>query len=165
MIKEKIQDAVNKQINAELYSAYMYLSMSAYFQSINFDGFASWMYLQAKEEFSHAMKFYDYLLERGGKITLFPIEAPPRDWKSVQEVFENVYQHEIKVTGLINGLVDLAAAEKDHATGIMLQWFVTEQVEEEAHASLIVEQLKMIGPSNNGQFMLDKKLGKRGSNS
>ncbi|MBW2651990.1 MAG: ferritin [Deltaproteobacteria bacterium] len=161
MIKEKIQDALNEQINAELYSSYLYLSMSAYFESINLKGFASWMRVQTQEELVHAMKFYDYLIERGGKVVLSSIESPPTEWPSPLAIFENAYQHEQKVTGLINELVDLAIAEKDHATNIILQWFVSEQVEEEASADEVVQKIKLMGDARGGIFMLDRELAQR----
>lgn len=161
MIKEKIQDALNKQINAELYSSYLYLSMSAYFESINLKGCANWMRVQTQEELVHAMKFYDYLIERGGKVVLSSIESPPTEWPSPLAIFENAYQHEQKVTGLINDLVDLAIAEKDHATNIILQWFVSEQVEEEASADEVVQKIKLMGDARGGIFMLDRELAQR----
>ena len=161
MIKEIIQDALNKQINAELYSSYLYLSMSAYFESINLKGFASWMRVQTQDELVHAMKFYDYLIERGGKVVLSSIESPPTEWPSPLAIFETAYQHEQKVTGLINELVDLAIAEKDHATNIILQWFVSEQVEEEASADEVVQKIKLMGDARGGIFMLDRELAQR----
>ena len=161
MIKEKIQDALNKQINAELYSSYLYLSMSAYFESINLKGCANWMRVQTQEELVHAMKFYDYLIERGGKVVLSSIESPPTEWPSPLAIFENAYQHEQKVTGLINDLVDLAIAEKDHATNNFLQWFVSEQVEEEASADEAVQKIKLMGDARGGIFMLDRELAQR----
>lgn len=161
MIKAKMEKAINRQINRELYSAYLYLSMSAYFGNINLKGFASWMRVQAQEEMSHAMKLYDYLGERGGRIALAAIEDPPREWGSPLKVFENVYSHEQKVTALINDLVNLAIAEKDHASSSFLQWFVTEQVEEEASASEVLERLKLAGKDAGGLFMLDNELGQR----
>jgi ferritin len=161
MISTKMQDAINEQINAELFSAYLYLSMSAYFQEINLAGFARWMEFQAAEEFFHAKKFYNYLVERGGRVLLKAIAQPETEWNSPQEVFEATLQHEQKVTGLIIDLMDLAIAEKDHATNIMLQWFVSEQVEEEATASEILEKLKLVGTTGNGIFMMDRELGQR----
>jgi len=161
MIKEKIQDALNEQINAELYSSYLYLSMSAYFESINLKGCANWMRVQTQEELVHAMKFYDYLIERGGKVVLSSIESPPTEWPSPLAIFENAYQHEQKVTGLINELVDLAIAEKDHATNNFLQWFVSEQVEEEASADEVVQKIKLMGDARGGIFMLDRELAQR----
>ncbi len=161
MIKEKIKDAINKQINAEMYSAYLYLSMSAYFESINLKGFANWMKAQVQEEMVHAMKFYDYINERGGRVLLTAIDAPPTQWDSSLAVFEYTYKHEQRVTGLINGLVDLAISEKDHATNNFLQWFVAEQVEEESSADAVVQKLKIAGDRSGGLFMLDQELGQR----
>ncbi len=162
MIKEKIQNALNRQTNAEMYSAYLYLSMSAFFESINLKGFANWMRVQTQEEMAHAMKFYDYINERGGRITLTAIDAPPTQWKSPLDVFEHVYKHEQRVTGLINDLVNLAVAENDHATNNFLQWFVAEQVEEESSADEIVQNLRLLGDARgSGLFMLDKELGQR----
>ena len=161
MIKKKIQQALNKQLNAELFSSYLYLSMSAYFESINLKGFANWMRVQAQEELVHAMKFYDFLLERGGKVNLSSIEGPPTEWASPLKVFEHVYQHEQKVTSLINDLVTLAISEKDYATSNFLQWFVSEQVEEEASADEVVQKLKLISDARSGLFMLDRELSQR----
>ncbi len=161
MLKKKIEDAINKQINAELWSAYLYLSMSTYFEEKSLSGFASWMRVQAQEEYTHAMKFYNYIAERGGRIKLLAIDKVPTDWKSPLGVFEETYKHEQKVTSLINDLVNLAIKEKDHATVNMLQWFIDEQVEEEASADEIVQKLKLIGKNGNGLFMLDKELSTR----
>lgn len=161
MIKKKMQEALNYQLNRELYSSYLYLSMSAYFQSIDMKGFAHWMRVQTQEELAHAMKFYDYLVQRKGRVTLSSIEDPPLEWGSPMEAFEHVYEHEQKVTGLINDLVDLAISEQDHTTNNFLQWFVTEQVEEEESASEVVEKLKLVGDATEGLFMLDKELGQR----
>lgn len=161
MITEKVQNALNKQINAELYSSYLYLSMSSFFESGNLKGFANWMRIQAQEELVHAMKFYDHVMERGGKVILTSIEGPPTQWESAFSIFEHVFRHEQKVTGLINGLVDLAISEKDHATNNFLQWFVNEQVEEEASADEIVKELKLIGDSPDAMFFLDRELGRR----
>ncbi len=160
-IKDKITKAINKQINAELYSSYLYLAMAAYFESRNWSGFAHWMRLQAQEENIHAMKFYDYVLERGGEIKLEDIKAEDAEWKSPLEVFEAVYEHELKVTALINDLLKLARQEDDAATESMLKWFIDEQVEEETHAKQIVDKLKLIKDSANGLFMLDHQLGER----
>lgn len=161
MISQKMQDALNEQVNAELYSAYMYLSMSAYFASANLPGFANWMKIQAKEETGHAMKIYDFLIERAGRVTLKAIEAPPAEWKSPLDTFEATFKHEQKVTGLINDLVNLAIEEKDHATGSFLQWFVNEQVEEEASADAVVQQLKLVKDSPGALFMIDNQLSRR----
>ena len=161
MISKKMQKALNGQLNAELYSAYLYLSMAAYFETADLAGFANWMRVQDSEERLHAMKFYDYILERGGKVTLGSIEAPPSDWNSPLAVFEATLTHEQKVTGLINDLVNLAVAERDHATEIFLQWFVTEQVEEEASADQVVQKLKLMGDASGGLFMLDREMAQR----
>jgi len=161
MIKEKMQEALNQQVNAELYSSYLYLSMAAYFESINLKGFASWMRVQTQEELVHAMKFYDFIIERGGKVLLSSIEGPPTEWVSPLAIFEHAYEHEQKVTGLINKLVDLSAAEQDHATSNFLQWFVAEQVEEEASADEVVQKIKLMGDASGGLFMLDRELAQR----
>ena len=161
MLKQRIEDALNKQHNAELYSGYLYLAMSAYFQSVNLSGFAAWMRVQAQEELVHAMKFYDFINERGGRVTLKAIECPPSAWDSPLAAFEGAYAHEQKVTGLINDLVDLARQERDHATEIFLQWFVSEQVEEEDSANEVVQKIKLMGDAPGGLFMLDRELGQR----
>lgn len=161
MIKEKIEEVINQQINAELYSGYLYLSMASYFESKNLNGFANWMHVQNLEEQSHAMKFYQYLNERGGRVKLMPIDGPKLEWKSPIEAFEDAYEHEQKVTAMINNMVEIAWAEKDHATYNMLQWFVDEQVEEEASALEIVEKLKMIGDAPGVMYMLDKEMSAR----
>ena len=161
MLSKKMQDALNKQVNAELYSAYFYLSMSAYYESVNLPGFANWMRVQYQEETFHAMKIYDYINARGGRAILTAIEKPPTDWKSPIAPFEDTYKHEQKVTALINDLVNLAIEERDHATNSMLQWFVTEQVEEEKNASGILEQIKLLKDAPNGMFMIDRELGQR----
>jgi ferritin len=161
MVGDKMHDALNKQVNAELYSAYLYLAMSAYFESISLHGFANWMRVQAQEEQTHAMKLYDYIHETNGRATLTAIDAPPNQWSSPLDAFENVLKHEQKVTGLINGLVDLAVAGKDHATNNFLQWFVAEQVEEESSADAIVQKLKLVGDARGAIFMFDQELGTR----
>jgi len=163
MIKKSIEQAINEQIIREMYSSNLYLSMAAYFSSINLKGFANWMHVQAEEEMMHALKFFDYLLDRGGKVSLGKIEAPKVDWNSPLEAFEDAYHHEQLVTGWINDLADLAFTEKDHATSSMLQWFIDEQVEEESTASEIVEILKLIGDSKGGLFFLDNELKQRTS--
>jgi ferritin len=163
MLGKKMEAAFNKQINAELYSGYMYLAMSSYFETVNLAGFAAWMKAQAAEELGHAMKFYGYVVERGGTVVLNAVDKPPSKWASPLKLFEEVYKHEVKVTGLINKLAELAAAEKDHASGVFLQWFIKEQVEEEASADAVVQKLKMIKDAPGGLFMLDRELGKRGA--
>jgi ferritin len=161
MIHEKMQKALTEQLNAEMYSSYLYLSMSSYFQSIELAGFANWMRVQANEELMHAMKIYDYVIERGGRVMLRQIDSPPTEWDSPTAAFEHVYEHEQKVTGLINGLVDLAIKEKDHATNNFLQWFVAEQVEEEASASGVLQKVKLVGSAGEGLLMLDRELATR----
>jgi len=161
MISKTMQDAINEQINKELYSGYIYLSMSTYFEELSLPGFARWLRLQALEEQEHAMKLFDYLHERGGSVQLKAIDQPPAKWNSKLEIFQEVLEHEKKVTSLIHKLYELALKENDYATQIMLQWFITEQVEEEANASLIVDQLKMIDDHDTAVLVLDKNLGKR----
>ena len=161
MLNDKIQKAFNGQLNAELFSSYLYLSMSAYFESQNFKGMARWMRLQAEEEDLHAMKFFDFINERGGKVILSQIEAPKTEWSSPLEAFEDACRHESKITGLIHDLADLSAGEKDHAANVFLQWFVTEQVEEEATVQEIRDKLKLIGDSPVALFMIDEELGRR----
>jgi ferritin len=160
-IKPAVEKAINEQINAELYSAYLYLSMAAYFESQSLKGFAHWMQVQTKEEVGHAMKLFGFVFERGGKVTLKAIDNPQSSWKSPLNVFENVYEHEQKVTELINKLVELARSENDVAAENFLMWFIDEQVEEEAHSFLAVEKLKMAGDSKQGLYILDKELGAR----
>jgi ferritin len=161
MLKENVQEALNEQLNAELYSSYLYLSMSAYFQSVELKGFANWMRVQAQEELMHAMKFYDYVNERGGRVILKEIATPQTEWDSPKAAFEHVYQHEQKVTGLIGNLVELAIKEKDHATNNILQWFVTEQVEEESSAKEGLEKIKLVGNESSGLLLLDQELAQR----
>lgn len=161
MFNEKIQDAMNEQIKNELYSAYLYLSMAAYCESINLPGFAHWMRMQEEEERMHAMKFYDFIHERGGRVILQAIDQPTAEFESPQDVFNKTLEHEQKVTAWINNLYALAVEEKDYASQIFLQWFITEQVEEEDNASQIIETLKMIGDSHRGLLMLDRELAQR----
>ena len=161
MLKEKMEEALNNHINAELYSSYLYLSMAAYFESKNLKGFANWMRVQAEEEDFHGMKFFDYIGERGGRIKLAAIEAPPAEWESPLAAFEAVFAHECHVSELINKLVDLSNELSDHATNNFLQWFVAEQVEEEAAADDIVQQLKLVGDQAHGLFMIDRELSSR----
>ena len=161
MLKKKILKALNDQINAEMFSSYLYLSMEAYFQSLSLKGFAAWMRVQAQEEMVHAMKFYDFINERGGKVTLEAIAKPESTWASPLAAFEAIQKHEEHVTSLINNLVDLAISEKDHASNNFLQWFVSEQVEEEASATAVVDRLRMIQDNPSGLFMMDAELGKR----
>lgn len=161
MISKKMNEAINGQINAEMYSSYLYLSMAAYFQDLGLPGFSNWMRIQAKEEDMHAMKFFDQVHERGGRVVLAAIDQPPADWESPLAVFAEVCSHEQKVTSLINKLVDLARGESDHASEVFLSWFVSEQVEEEASAKAVVDQLKLIKDNPQGLFMMDRELGQR----
>lgn len=158
---KQMEKSLNDQINAEMASAYLYLGMSAYFTEHNLKGFAHWMHLQSKEEWEHGMKIYKFIQECGGSVNLMSIAAPSKKWASPADVFKAVLTHEKKVTGLIHNLVAEAKAKKDYATEIFLQWFVKEQVEEEANAQEIVETMKMIGPQPGPLFMLDHQLGKR----
>jgi ferritin len=161
MIGKKMQNALNEQVNAELYSAYLYLAMEAFFESANLPGFANWMRVQTQEELSHAMKIYDYVGERGGRVTLKQIAGPPTEWDSPLAAFEAVSEHEQKVTGLINELVNLAIQEKDHAANMFLQWFVNEQVEEEKNADEIVQKLKLMADAPGAMYMLDNEMAQR----
>jgi ferritin len=161
MLGQKMQDALNAQVNAEYYSSYLYLAMAAYFEAENLRGFANWMRVQAQEEHMHAMKFYNFILQRNGKVTLKAIEAPPATWESPLALFENAYKHEQHVTSLINGLVNLALAEADHASNTFLQWFVNEQVEEEANADAVIQDLKRVGNASPGLFLMDRELATR----
>lgn len=160
MLSKKMEKAFNDQIKWEFYSAYMYLSLGSYFQDLGLPGFANWMSVQFQEEQFHAMKMFNYVLEKGGKVQLQAIEAPPHAWKSPLEAFQFALGHENKVTSRINDLVDLAQKEKDHASAIFLQWFVTEQVEEEASFGDTVNKLKLVG-DGGGLFMLDRELAAR----
>jgi ferritin len=157
-----MQEAINEQINKELYSAYLYLSMAAYFENKNLPGFAKWLYVQADEERGHAMKFFEYLVDRGGKVELKPIAGPETEWNSTMEVFKQVQEHEAAVTASINALYELALKEKDYPAQVELQWFITEQVEEEKNAADIVQQLELIDAKGTAVLMLDHQLGKRG---
>jgi len=161
MISKNMEAAINKQINAEIYSAYIYGSMAAYFDALNLAGFSNWMRVQVQEELSHAVKFYQYLNDRGGRVLLTPIEGPPTEWKSPQAVFEEVYEHEQKVTGLINKLTDLATQENDHMSKELLLWFIAEQVEEESSADKMVQDLKRVGDNGHGLLMLDREAAAR----
>ncbi len=162
MLSKTVQDTINEQIKNELYSAYLYLSMSAYCEAANLHGFAHWMRVQSQEEVSHAMKFFGFVFDRGGRVALQAIDQPPVDFKSPLDLFQQTLQHEQKVTGLINHIYELATKENDYATQTFVQWFITEQVEEEKNASQILEQLKAIGDQPAALFMLDGFLGKRG---
>jgi ferritin len=156
-----MEDELNKQINAEYWSAYFYLSMSAYCAGVGLAGAANWMRVQYREEIAHALKFFDYVIERGGKVELKPISEVPNEWNGIIDVFEETLKHEQIVTSLINNLMDVAIEEKDHAAKSFLQWYVDEQVEEEANVKTIIDQLQMVDGKGNGLFMIDKDLGLR----
>jgi ferritin len=160
-MKQAVQDAVNEQIKHELSSAYVYLSMSAHFEGENLPGFARWMRMQAQEELGHAMRLFDYVNQRGGQVILQAIEQPPHEFSSPLSIFEQALEHETKVTQLIEQLYETAVQHKDYATQVQMQWFITEQVEEEDSASLIVDQLKMAGNDRAALLMLDRQLGAR----
>lgn len=161
MIKGKMQHALNAQLNRELYSAYLYMAMAAYFESVNLKGFANWMRVQVQEELLHATKFFGYVVDRGGRVTLTAIEGPPADWPAPLKAFEEAYAHEQKVTGWIGDLITLAGREEDHATHNFLQWFVGEQVEEEASVDDVVRKLKLMGDAPGGLFLIDRELATR----
>ncbi len=161
MLNPKIEKAFNEQINAETYSSYLYLSMAAWFDNQQLAGFAHWMKIQALEEMTHALRFYNYIHDRGGKVSLKPVAGPPANWQSPLNAFEEVLKHELLVTGLINKLVGLARKENDYASDNYLQWFVKEQVEEEASAEDVIGKLKMINQTEGGLFLLDKDLSAR----
>jgi ferritin len=161
MISKTIESAINKQMNLEMYSAYIYLSMSAYFTSINLDGFAHWMRLQAQEELGHSMRLFNYVLERDGSIALTSVEAPPSTWESAVAACDKALKHERINTKEINDLMKLAFAEDDHATRIFLQWFVQEQVEEEASASQLLDKVKLVKDHPGALFILDQELSRR----
>ncbi len=161
MLSKKMETAICKQIQEELFSSYLYLSMSAYFSNIGLDGFANWMSVQEKEERDHAMKFYNYLLSQGAEIKLFQINEPDHNWKSPLDAFKATLKHEQHITKCINELVDLAEKEKDRATFNFLQWYINEQVEEEENDRNITDKLSLIKENSNGLFMLDKDLATR----
>lgn len=161
MASAKMLDALNGQLNKEMFSSYLYLSMAVYFEDQNLNGMANWMKLQSAEEYEHGMKFYQYIMQVGGKVKLLQIDEPEDNWDSAQAAFEAALEHEKFITKSINDLVDIANTEKDHATVNFLAWFVTEQVEEEATALQIIEDFKMIGDNRSGLYMLDRELGAR----
>lgn len=161
MIGKKMQEAINEQIKEELGSAYLYLSMAAYFHSKGLDGMAHWMRIQTQEEMVHAMKFFDHIVERDGRAILLALDQPKTSWSSPLEAFQEAYKHEQYITSRINDLVKLANRENDNAAAIMLQWFVTEQVEEEKSAHEMVQKLKLMADAPGGMYMLDSEMGKR----
>ncbi len=160
-MNKKLYEGCNTQINNEWYSSYLYLAMAAYFDSVNLEGFAHWMKVQAKEEYAHGVKFYDFLIDRGEKVVLKSIAQPPANFSSAQDVFEKTLEHEKKVTALINELYALGEETKDHAAKVFLHWFINEQVEEEKNASKILETLKSISKESSLIIMLDRELAKR----
>ena len=161
MINKKVEKALNEQINNEIFSAYLYLSMSAHSTYLGLKGFANWFMIQYQEEMEHAMKFYDYINDRGGKVILLPVKQPDSEFDSPMDMFQKTLAHEQFITKCINDLVDLAIEEKDHATQILLQWYVTEQIEEEGNDNDIIAKLELIGENGNGLLMLDKELSVR----
>jgi len=161
MLTERMEEALNAQLNAELYSAYLYLSMSAFYEQLVLPGFASWMRVQRLEELIHALKLFDYIVEAGGRVLLRPIDAPPTEWEGAPGPFEAAYAHEQKVTGLINALVEVAKEEEDDATFEFLQWYVGEQVQEEESASSVVEKIKAAQDADAEIEKLDGELAMR----
>jgi len=160
-LKPKVLEAINKQINRELFSAYLYMSMAADLTIKGLPGFTNWMRIQAQEEMMHADKFYNYVLERNSRVILQPIEAPQHEWKSLLDIFEASLEHEKTVTKMLENILELARNEKDYATEILLQWYITEQVEEESSVTKIIDDLKLAGDAKSPIFMLDRELGQR----
>lgn len=161
MLSDTMLNALNEQITREFQSAYLYMGMAAHFEAENLSGFAKWMRLQAQEESCHALILYNYVCDRGGRVALGAVEAPPSAFGSVKEVFEKTLAHERYITESIDALMALAVKESDNATRVMLQWFVTEQVEEEANVTHILARLEMVKGSKNGVFMMNRNLGAR----
>jgi ferritin len=161
MLNEKIEKALNEQITREFFSSYLYLSMSTYYESLNLSGFAAYFKFQSSEEYAHAMKFYDFVHNRDGRVVLEAIEKPQNEWKGALDVLKAAYEHELYITKSIHSLVDLALDLRDHATNSFLKWFVDEQIEEEASALEIVTKLEMIGESKNSLYLFDRDMGKR----
>ncbi len=160
-LKKNLEDALNEQVNKEFYSAYLYLSMAAHCESKNLKGFAHWLKIQAKEELGHAMKIFNFIAERGGKVELKGINEPPKEWDSLVKMFEDVYNHERMITESINNILTLARQENDYATEVFLHWFIDEQVEEEAQSLEVLETLKMVKDHPQAIFMIDRKMGER----
>jgi len=161
MLSKKLETALNKQINEEYYSSYLYLAMAAYMEDKNLDGCAHWMRMQADEEYQHALKIFQYINDRGARVELFAIAQPQKDWDSPMAAFEAAFEHEKYMTENITKLADLALAERDHATNNVMQWYVSEQVEEEAQVDAILKKLEMMGTDGPGLFLMDQELGKR----
>lgn len=161
MMSEKMTAALNKQINEELYSNYIYLAMAAYMEDLDLDGMAHWMRMQAQEEYLHAMKLFDYMNERGARVILSELAAPPSEWDNPVACFQAALDHEQFMTKNINTLADLAIEQRDHATNNIMQWYVSEQVEEEASVDSIVKKLKMMGADGHALFIMDRELASR----
>lgn len=161
MINEKVGKVLNEQVNKELYSSYLYLSMSAYFSDLGLLGFANWTRVQAQEELAHATFIYDFLIDRGEKVILTSIDAPPHNWNGPLNVMAEILKHEVYVTSLINNIVTVAEEVKDRATMSYMNWFIDEQVEEEANAQDIISKLKLIGDDKSALYLLDKDLSAR----
>ena len=162
MLSKKMLDALNEQVNAEFYAAHLYLSMAAHFDGEGLPGFATWMKKQYEEEVEHAMKFYEYINDRGSKVVLKAIDQPLTEFDSPLDIFQKALEHEQKVTAMINNLVDIADEEKDRATHVFLHWFIDEQVEEEKSVSEVIDALEMVGDKGHALFMLDRQMGQRG---
>jgi ferritin len=161
MLKEKVLDKINDQLNKELAAAHLYYSMAGYFESISLKGFANWMIIQAQEELTHSHRLFMYIIHRGARPVLTAADAPKHDWKTPLDAMKDAYKHECKVSEMINECVGMAIKEGDHMTNTMLQWFVNEQVEEEAAADDVVQKLKLIGDNSGALFMLDNELAGR----
>lgn len=161
MLSQSLQDALNEQVKNEFYSAHMYLAMSSWFDDKAMPGFAGWMRVQYTEELAHGLKIFDFINDRDGRARVSGIDTPPAEWKSAVDIFENSYAHEQKVTAMINNLYALAVKENDYPTIVLLQWFISEQVEEEKNAKLVVDQLRMAGDSSTALLLLDRELGAR----
>jgi ferritin len=161
MLSKKLLDALNRQINEEYYSSYIYQSMVGYFEDLNLDGCAHWMKMQADEEHLHALKIFAYVVERGGRVELFEVPKPPMEWDSPKAAFEAALAHEKLMTKSISQLADLAIEEKDHATNNLMQWYVSEQVEEESSVDDILRKLEMMGDTGTGLFLMDRELKSR----
>ena len=161
MISQRMVDALNKQANAEVYSSYLYLAMSDYFESANLKGFAKWMKVQGREELTHADKFYEHIIDRMGRARVLAVKEPPFEWNSPADAVKAAFDHEVKVTGLINNLVSLAMSEKDNTAFNFLQWFVAEQVEEEKQVDEILQRLKIAGSQGPGLLLIDSELAQR----
>jgi ferritin len=163
MIGKRMQDALNAQIQHEMESSYLYLAMAAYFAAAGYEGMAHWMKIQSQEETKHALRLFDHLVDREGRVELLPLSKPKKEWPSPVAAFEEAHQHELFITGKIHDLVRLAAEEKDYAAGLLLQWYVGEQVEEEASAAKGVRLLRRVGESGQGLVLADRELGSRGA--